>query len=234
MLLLTYFVVHLENPDPMALASPVGTATPAPVVESISGAGSHSLSSLAVPAGKDVTLEVWSPGGGGGAGGTAAAGAGGGPGTYAAMLVPSALWALGGTIVLGAAGTAGVAAGAGGDGADCTVTINSILYGTIGAGHGGAANGGAPGGPRTTTINGALAPSVAKPGSAAPAIPGGGHGGAGAPSVGPGGGAGGAGGVAAGVGAVGGTPSGGGGGGSSTPSNGGAGGPPALRYSWPV
>lgn len=234
MLLLTYFVIHDEVPDPMALNSPVGTATPAPIVESISGAGSHSLASLAVPSGKDVTVEIWSPGGGGGAGGTAAAGAGGGPGDYAVMLVPHALFALGGTIVLGAAGAAGTAAGPGGHGVDSTVTINSVLLATVGGGNGGGANGGTPGGTRTTTIDASLAPSTVKTGSPAPAIPGGGHGGNGGASIGPGGGAGGAGGVAAGVGAAGTAPSGGGGGGSSTPSNGGAGAAPALRYSWTV
>lgn len=223
-------VVHDEKPG-SGISVRTGGDSPRPNGVTFSGASIHTLASVGVPAGKDVTLEVWSAGGGGGGGSGTVAGAGGGPGTYVALMIPAGLFALGGSVVLGAVGAAGATTADGGDGVDSTLTVNAILRATVGAGKKGHTASGLPGVNGTTTIDPSVTTLAVRPGTVGPAVDSA-VGGKGGHCGGPGGGAGGAGGNGVVAGAVGGTPGGGGGGGSATPSAGGAGGPPKCRFSW--
>lgn len=229
----TNYVFHEEIPDMSAIQTG-SSATPPQIQSVISGAGSHALSTIAVKPGKDITLEIWSSGGGGGGGVMATAAPGGGPGTYWAGTIPAAVWALGGTLVLGAVGAAGATHAAGGDGTPSTLTIDSLLRLSVGGGTGGGADGGAPGVAGTTTVDSSITTLAIRPGPDAGAVPVGGHGGDGAKGGGPGGGAGGAGGTS-GAGSAGAAKGGGGGGGANGgATTGGLGGTPYARISFSI
>jgi len=215
------------------IPSSTSSGSTAPVSQTISVAGSTNLADLAIPAGRDVTIYQTAAGGGGGAGGTAAGGAGAGSGGFACFKVPHALWALGGTMVIGAAGTGGAVASADGtDAADCVLTINSIVVATVGGGKkGDSSPDGEPGLGGTVTIDASLTTYQTKAGNPGVA-PSGTNGGVGGSGSGPGGGTGGTGGTASVVGGAGGASGGGGGGGSVAHAAGGAGGAPrtVLTY----
>ena len=77
-----------------------------PASHIITTPGSTDVSTLGVPPGRDVRVELMSGGGGGAAcnDSTTPGGGGGGGGAYCMVRVPAALWALGGTLVVGGGG----------------------------------------------------------------------------------------------------------------------------------
>ena len=96
------FVVYAgSQPGIVGQPGPSGAAPPGNEVL-VDGAGTTDISTLGIPAGVNVLIEVWG-GGGGGAGQTAFAfppQGGGGGGAYAMILIPSGLFASGGSLVL--------------------------------------------------------------------------------------------------------------------------------------
>lgn len=103
-----------------------------PTIVTIEVAGTTDVATLGVPADTDVLVELWG-GGAGGVGATSgsAPAAGGGGGGYGAVSVPAALWALGGSIVVGAGGTGGMN-DSGQPGADSTLTLDAVVRLTAG------------------------------------------------------------------------------------------------------
>jgi hypothetical protein len=212
----TSSVVIIQEIPVSEISTLAGTGGISPVTIPISATGSHDIAGLGVPPGKDVTLYLRGGGGGGeGAATAASGGGGGGGGACAIVLVPSGLWILGGSLVIGTGGAGGATAAAPGvNGLDSTLTLNSILQLTAGKGHGGGtatAHHGGVGG--VNTFAGSVTEVYDSPGIAGgtTAITDGGAGGMGG---GPGGGVGGVGGTTGAISTVGAVPSGGGGGGS--------------------
>lgn len=177
-----------------AFIGDIGRGPVVPQTVAVSTPGSTALSSYNVPAGMAVQIYLVGAGGGGASGDDDTDGGGGGGGGGGVVaLVPAELWALGGTLVIGAGGAGGdTPPEDGANGTASTLTIDSVLRLTAGFGHGGtsALHGGGAGG--TVTVGtGVTASSIrtGKAGSAGvdavggaggrPGLAGGGAGGAG-------------------------------------------------------
>jgi len=216
------------------LPSNTGQGTPPPVTVVVSATGSHDISTLGVPSGKEVFAEVFGGGGGGGAAANSGdtGGGGGGGGGYAAGTISAANWAAGGTIVIGTGGAGGAAAGDNGTaGGDSILTANSIAALT-GRGGGAGQTAGTGGAGGTINVDGSVTNPLFRNGSAGRSNSTnlGGAGGAGGNG---GGGAGGAGGTGtSGNGGAGGGFGAGGGGGAGTAGTGGTGSNVYARFSW--
>jgi hypothetical protein len=189
--------ISVIREDPMAaIGATIGTGPSIPVVDNITTPGSVDISTLAIPPGRDVTVELWSGGGGGATGDNASdGGGGGGGGAYACVTVPADLWALGGTLVIAASAAGATAPPANGTaGHFSKLTIDAIDRITCTGGAGGVAVAGTGGAGGVASIGAGVAAVQLRNGTA-------GHakstttGGAGGQGAGPGGGAGGAGGA---------------------------------------
>jgi hypothetical protein len=208
-----------------ALPSGAGAGPITPRAVLITTPGSTDISTLGVPSGSAVLVELLSGGGGGAAANSSAdpGGGGGGAGSYAMVRVPADVWALGGTVVVGAGGAGGTPAGTdGGQGSDSVLTIDSVARVTCQGGRRGTHLGaGGVGG--TVTVDASVTRVATKLGTAGitTATTAGGAGGQSPAPAGGGGGAGGSG--TSGAGGAGGNRGGGGGGGSRPAGVGGAG-----------
>lgn len=101
----------------------------------VASADPYTLSTLGVPAGVDVTVQMIGSGGGGGgkqSPGTGAGGGGGGP-AGVVFTVPAATWALDGTLVVPFGGAGSGAGAPGGQGDDSVFTIGSNVVTVAGA-----------------------------------------------------------------------------------------------------
>ena len=208
-----------------AMPPGAGTGAITPASHIITTPGSTDVSTLGVPPGRDVLVELMSGGGGGAAcnDSTTPGGGGGGGGAYCMVRVPAALWALGGTLVVGAGGAGGAAApDDGANGADSVLTLDSVVRLTCQGGRKGVHTGG--GGTAGTVTVGAGVTEVNRKVGTAGATVASTTGGLGGRATGVAGGAGGAGGTGtSGAGGGGGNRGGGGGGGARTAGVGGAG-----------
>lgn len=227
------FVIIAENPL-SSLPIIIGTG---PVVGGsldITTPGVVDTTSLHVPPGVDLTIQLWGGGAGGGTGNVAPnGGGGGGGGGYAAVTVPADLWADGGTITIAATAAGGASPPQNGFAGNSTIlTLNSVAQVTCHGGAFGHTSSGVGSNGGTVVIGGTVIPITSATGGIGGANPdpAGSVGGKGA---GPSGGAGGAGGVGTNiVGSAGTAPGGGGGGGSSTTGHGGAGASGRCLISW--
>lgn len=132
-----------------------GGGPPRGVVE-LWTAGSHNVAGLDVPSGQELTVELWGAGGSGGGADNPNVGDGGASGGYLKLLVPAALWALGGTIVVADGTMGGSADEPGTDGLPTVLTLNAIVRGSAaGGGYGAGADSPTAGGAHGTNATGA-------------------------------------------------------------------------------
>lgn len=123
------------NPMP-TVPGAAGSGPSIPVTVTVTATGSTAWSTLGIPPGADVTVQLVGGGGGGANGISSVAGGGGGAAGFGIITVPAAIQAAGGTLVIGTGG-AGGAGGAndGADGVDSTLTLDGVLRLTAGKGH---------------------------------------------------------------------------------------------------
>lgn len=199
--------VYIYELPMSTITAAIGQGPSLPTTVVVATPGSTALSTYKVPAGKSVQITLLGGGGGGGSGDGVDHGGGGGGGAGGVIAtIDAAIWALGGTLVVGAGGAGGLTGDHdGSDGVDSTLTIDSSAVLTSHGGKKGLAathTGGAGG---TVVVGDGATVIRSAPGTAGTAGTTTAAGSGGSPGV-PGAGAGGAGGaVDAGAGAAGGS-----------------------------
>jgi hypothetical protein len=146
----------------------IGTGGGIPVQIVMATPGTFDITTLTVPAGRDVTLTIIGGGGGGASGdGTSTGGGGGGGGAGLIVIVPAMVWSDGGSLVIGAGGAGGLTGvhdGTAGDETSLTLVDFDITEARGGAGGHSTSHAGGAGG--VAGFDGGIAHPVVKDGSA--------------------------------------------------------------------